>query len=431
MAMIARACPEIRINVVDHNSQRIAAWNSSVLPVFEPGLEAIVAETRGRNLHFSTDHAAAIEAADLIFVAVTTPTKTYGDGAGRTIDLRYIEAVARLIAAHSRRDKIIVEMSSIPVKTADTISTILGSNSNGPTFRVISNPVFISKGSAVNDLIHPERVLIGGDRAAVDVLREIYARWVPRERIITTNLWSAELSKLVANAFLAQRLSSINSISALCEVTGADVDEVAHAIGYDSRIGSRFLKASLGYGGPTFQKDVLCLAYLCESFRLPEVAAYWTQVAAINDFQTRRFANRITRELFNSASGKKIAVLGFAFKKDTNDVRHSPAAVVCRQLVAERARLCIYDPQVTAETIRGELPGDSVDTQIEIAQSARDACRGAHAIVIATDWDEFKTLDFELIFSEMTKPAFVFDGRNILELEALKKIGFRAFGVGK
>jgi UDPglucose 6-dehydrogenase len=437
MAMIALKCPDITVNVVDMNDSRIAAWNSDRLPIYEPGLDDVVRQTRGRNLHFSTDVAGAIQSADIIFVSVNTPTKTYGVGAGRAADLRYIESVARTIAQHAKGSKIIVEKSTIPVKTADAIRTILASNGNGLKAQVLSNPEFLAEGTAVNDLLNPERVLIGGERSpegdkAVQTLAGVYARWVPRERIITTNLWSSELSKLVANAFLAQRISSINSISALCEATGADVDEVANAIGRDSRIGPKFLKSSVGFGGSCFQKDILNLTYLCESFGLPEVGAYWSQVVSMNDWQKRRFASRIVRELFNTVADKKIAVLGFAFKKDTNDTRESAAINVCRDLLAEHANVCVYDPKVPAdEVLIDTLDKGSTNARLSVAQSAYEACAGAHAIAIVTEWDEFKHLDYNKIYASMPKPAFVFDGRNILDLPALRKIGFRTFGIGK
>ena len=437
MAMIALKCPDIRVNVVDMNATRIASWNSGNLPIYEPGLDEVVAKARGRNLFFSTDVSGGIKDADIIFVAVNTPTKTYGVGAGRAADLRYIESVARTIAEHANGDKIIVEKSTIPVRTADAIKSIVASNSNGHQFQVLSNPEFLAEGTAVTDLLNPDRVLIGGERTpggdtAVETLVSVYARWVPRERIITTNLWSSEISKLVANAFLAQRISSINSISALCEVTGADVDEVANAIGKDSRIGPKFLKASVGFGGSCFQKDILNLTYLCESFGLPDVAAYWAQVVSMNDWQKHRFSGRIVRELFNTVADKKIAVLGFAFKKDTNDTRESAAINVCRDLLAEHAKVCVYDPKVPAEEIKTDVLGRGHEnTRLVITHDAYEACAGAHAIAVVTEWDEFKKLDYARIFAGMPKPAFIFDGRNILDLDALRKIGFKASGIGK
>ncbi|WP_415907716.1 UDP-glucose 6-dehydrogenase [Oleiharenicola sp. Vm1] len=437
MAMIALKCPDIQVAVVDMNAARIAAWNSDQLPIYEPGLDDVVRQARGRNLHFTTDVAGNIKSADIIFVAVNTPTKTYGVGAGRAADLRYIESVARTIAQHATGTKIIVEKSTIPVKTADTIRSILASNGTGLKAQVLSNPEFLAEGTAVQDLLAPDRVLIGGERTpegdqAVAALAGVYARWVPRERIITTNLWSSELSKLVANAFLAQRISSINSISALCEATGADVDEVANAIGKDSRIGPKFLKASVGFGGSCFQKDILNLTYLCESFGLPEVAAYWGSVVGINDWQKKRFAARIVKELFNTVADKKIAILGFAFKKDTNDTRETAAINVCRDLLAEHASVCVYDPKVPADEILADTLGKGhTNSRLTVAQDAYAACAGAHAIAIVTEWDEFKKLDYARIYAGMPKPAFLFDGRNILDLAALRKIGFKASGIGK
>jgi UDPglucose 6-dehydrogenase len=437
MAMIALKAPQIEVRVVDMNAARIDAWNSDTLPIYEPGLDDVVRQRRGKNLHFSTDVKGGIEAADIIFVAVNTPTKTYGVGAGRAADLRFIESVARTIAEHANGPKIIVEKSTIPVKTAETIKDILAANARGHTFAVLSNPEFLAEGTAIADLMAPDRVLIGGERtpdgeAAVKTLVDIYAHWVPRDRIITTNLWSSELSKLVANAFLAQRISSINSISALCDATGADVDEVAHAIGRDSRIGPKFLKASVGFGGSCFQKDIMNLVYLCESFGLPEVANYWESVVKMNDWQKRRFAGRIVRALFNTVADKRIAVLGFAFKKDTNDTRESAAIAVCRDLLTEQARVVVFDPKVPADEIRADVLGKSGhEPRLTVAMTAYEAAAGAHALVIATEWDEFRNLDYAKIFATMHQPAFVFDGRNILDLPRLKEIGFRVSGIGK
>lgn len=437
MAMIALKCPDITVTVVDMNAARIAAWNSGTLPIFEPGLDEVVNQARGKNLFFSTDVSGQIKQADIIFVAVNTPTKTYGVGAGRAADLRYIESVARTIAEHAESGKIIVEKSTIPVKTADAIKTILAANSKGLKFAVLSNPEFLAEGTAVKDLTNPDRVLIGGERTAegeqaMETLASVYRRWVSRDRIITTNLWSSELSKLVANAFLAQRISSINSISALCEATGADVDEVANAIGKDSRIGPKFLKSSVGFGGSCFQKDILNLTYLCESFGLPEVAAYWTSVVGINDWQKRRFAARIVKDLFNTVADKKIAVLGFAFKKDTNDTRESAAINICRDLLAEHAKVSVYDPKVPADEIKADTLGKGLENpRFSIAKDAYEACAGAHAVAIVTEWDEFKTLDYAKIYAGMPKPAFLFDGRNIVDLAALRKLGFKASGIGK
>lgn len=436
MAMIAAKCPEIRVEVVDLNQARIAAWNSDELPVYEPGLDEVVRSARGRNLFFSTGVEEAIRQADVIFVSVNTPTKTFGMGAEKAADLRYVEAVARTIAEVVDEPKIIVEKSTIPVKTAEAIQTILASNGKGLKHQVLSNPEFLAEGTAIADLSNPDRILIGGEttpegQAAIETLVSVYAHWVPRERILTTNLWSSELSKLVANAFLAQRISSINSISALCETTGADVDEVARAIGTDSRIGPKFLKASVGFGGSCFQKDVLNLVYLCGHFGLPEVAAYWDHVIRMNDWQKRRFSERIVRTLFNTVTGKRIAVLGFAFKKDTNDTRESAAIYVCKDLLEERANLTIYDPKVKPEQARKDLNLAEDDARVSFAATAEEAAEGAHALLVLTEWDAFKTLDFERIYQTMLKPAWVFDGRNILDRARLESIGFKVYSIGK
>lgn len=439
MAMIAHKAPDIRVTVVDMNAERIASWNSDALPIYEPGLEGIVRECRGRNLFFSVDVRAAIKESDLIFVAVNTPTKTYGVGAGRAADLRFVESVARTIAEVADSPKIIVEKSTIPVRTAETIKDILAANATtrGLVHAVLSNPEFLAEGTAIADLLNPDRVLIGGERtpageAAVRTLGDVYARWVPRERIITTNLWSSELSKLVANAFLAQRISSINAISALCEATGADVDEVANAIGRDSRIGPKFLKASVGFGGSCFRKDILNLVYLCETFGLPEVGAYWDHVVRMNEWQKQRFSARIVKTLFNSVAEKRISVLGFAFKKDTNDTRESAAIAVVRELLAEQAQVVIYDPKVSEAEIRRDLQAVGADgRRLSVVGSAYAAAEGAHAIAVVTEWDEFRTLDFARIYKAMTKPAFVFDGRNILPADRLRELGFRVYAIGR
>lgn len=446
MAMIAKQCPEVAVHVVDLNEERIRAWNSDNLPVYEPGLLEIVQAARGRNLTFSTAVDAAIAAADMIFISVNTPTKTYGMGAGRAANLEFIERCARQIARVAQGHKIIVEKSTLPVRTAEAIKRILASAANGATFDVLSNPEFLAEGTAMDDLLHPDRVLIGGDSAeAMEALASLYRRWIPREKILTTNLWSSELSKLTANAFLAQRVSSINAISVLCEATEADVDEVARAIGTDSRIGPKFLKASVGFGGSCFQKDILNLVYLCEHFGLKEVAAYWEQVVIMNDHQKRRFAEKIVKTLFNTVSNKQIAVWGWAFKKDTNDTRESAAIYVCRDLLRERAKLCIYDPRVSQQQITQDLEyvlADAsgqvsqvdrrlLETNVSLAHDSYQAAQAAHAIAVLTEWDEFKQLDFARIYQNMQQPAFVFDGRNILDRGALASIGFEVHAIGK
>ena len=444
MAKIAEKCPNIEVTVVDINEARIAAWQSDELPVYEPGLLECVKVARGRNLFFSTSVDEKIAAADVVFISVNTPTKAYGVGAGKASDLKWVEKCARQIAKVLTSDKIIVEKSTLPVRTAETIRKIIEGSGNKCNIQVLSNPEFLAEGTAMTDLENPDRVLIGGEttpegQAALHALVEVYANWVPRERILTTNLWSSELSKLTANAFLAQRVSSINAISALCETTGADVDEVANAIGTDSRIGPKFLKASIGFGGSCFQKDILNLVYLCESFGLPEVAAYWEQVITMNDHQKYRFAQRIVKDLFGTVSSKRIAVLGFAFKKDTNDTRESSAIYICQYLLTELAELAIYDPKVPASQIYSDLGLDAEGKDAEgrslvtICSSAEEACVGAHALAVMTEWDAFKLdqLDYKKIYDTMEKPAFAFDGRNILELDKLRAIGFEASGIGK
>lgn len=446
MAMIAKQCPDIPVRVVDLNQARIDQWNSDNLPVYEPGLDDVVKEARGRNLFFSTDVKNSIRESSIIFIAVNTPTKSFGVGAGRAANLEFIEKCARTIAECSSGHKIVVEKSTLPVRTAEAVKRILHSSANGATFDVLSNPEFLAEGTAVEDLLLPDRVLIGGESsAAIETLAKVYARWIPREKILTTNLWSSELSKLTANAFLAQRVSSINAISALCEATGADVDEVARAIGTDSRIGPKFLKASVGFGGSCFQKDILNLVYLCEHFGLKEVAQYWEQVVCMNDYQKRRFSSRIVRTMFNTVSDKKIAVLGFAFKKDTNDTRESAAIHVCRDLLDERAKLSIYDPRVPEDQIRNDLRlafADAlgevsdkhkrlIEKNVTVHKSLLDATRDSHALAVLTEWDEFRSFDGKTVFESMFRPAFLFDGRNVVNRQQLTEIGFEVHSIGR
>jgi UDPglucose 6-dehydrogenase len=432
MAVIAQKCPNIKVTVVDLNEARIAAWNDAdfdKLPVYEPGLADVVKEARGRNLFFSTDVDKAIDEAQMIFISVNTPTKTYGAGKGMAADLKYIELCARQIARVAKSDKIVVEKSTLPVRTAEAIKSILDNTGNGVNFQILSNPEFLAEGTAVQDLHSPDRVLIGGnDAEAIQSLVDVYGNWVPKERILTTNVWSSELSKLTANAFLAQRVSSINAISELCEKTEADVSEVAKAIGMDSRIGSKFLKASVGFGGSCFQKDILNLVYIAKSYGLHEVADYWEQVVIMNDHQKHRFAKNIVRTLYNTVSGKRIAMLGWAFKKDTNDTRESAAINVAQDLLNEEAKVAVYDPKVEPSQIRFDLADQSEGISIEV--DPYEACKNAHAVAILTEWDEFVTYDWQKIYDGMLKPAFVFDGRNILDKQKMKAIGFIYNAVG-
>lgn len=444
MAVIAQKCPHIKVTVVDLNEARINAWNDSdvsKLPVYEPGLDAVVGEARGRNLFFSTEVDKAIDEAEMIFISVNTPTKTYGVGKGMAADLKYIELCARQIASVAKTDKIVVEKSTLPVRTASAIKDILDNTGNGVQFQILSNPEFLAEGTAIEDLFAPDRVLIGGDttpdgQKAIQQLVDIYANWVNPANILTTNVWSSELSKLTANAFLAQRVSSINAMSELCEKTGADVNEVAKAIGLDSRIGSKFLKASVGFGGSCFQKDILNLVYIAKSYGLNEVADYWEQVIIMNDHQKRRFAKNIISTLYNTVSGKKIAFLGWAFKKDTNDTRESAAIYVADDLLSEQANIAVYDPKVDENQIQFDLNYLNTRTEdenkkgVHTFESAYKACESAHAIAVLTEWDEFKSYDWKKIYDSMLKPAFIFDGRNILNKQELEKIGFVYQGIG-
>ncbi len=445
MTMIAAKCPHITVNVVDINQERIAAWNdpdTTNIPIYEPGLAELVEATRGKNLFFKTQVEQAIKDADMIFISVNTPTKTYGVGKGMAADLKYIELCARQIAAVATTNKIIVEKSTLPVRTAEALRSILDNTGNGVQFDILSNPEFLAEGTAVTDLLNPDRVLIGGESSergaiAQQALVDVYATWVPREQILTTNVWSSELSKLTANAYLAQRVSSINALSELCEVTEADISEVARAIGTDSRIGAKFLNASVGFGGSCFQKDILNLVYIAQTYGLQEVADYWEQVIIMNDHQKRRFAKKIVKTLFNTVSGKKITLLGWAFKKDTNDTRESAAIYVADYLLSEEAHVTVYDPKVTAQQIYADL--DYLGTRsseenrrlLTVVTDPKQAVNQAHAVAVLTEWDEFKSYDWQEIYNNMLKPAFLFDGRRLLDQDQLKNIGFDVYTIGR
>jgi len=433
MAVIALKCPGYRIEVVDIDEERIQQWNSDDIPIYEPGLEEIVKQVRGKNLFFTTGIANGIKQADIIFVSVNTPTKTFGEGAGMASDLQYWEETAHTIIENANNDKIIVEKSTLPVRTAEAMERILKASNRGIKFEVISNPEFLAEGSAVEDLLEPDRVLIGAHqtpegREAEKEIVDLYAHWVPRENIITTNLWSSELSKLVANAFLAQRISSINAVSALCEKTDADVSEIAYAVGSDSRIGRKFLNASVGFGGSCFKKDILNLVYISRSYGLTEVADYWEMVVSMNEHQKSRFVQRIVKEMFNTVAGKKIALLGFAFKANTGDTRESPAIDITKKLLEERAIVSITDPKALKHA-KIELKG--IDQNVLYEPDPYKAAEEASAIALMTEWEQFKTLDYERIYQSMKKPAFIFDGRNILNHKHLYEIGFNVYPIGK
>lgn len=441
MAVIAKKNPNIKVTIVDINAERIAAWNDkdvSQLPIYEPGLAEIVEETRGKNLFFSTEIDKAIIESEMIFISVNTPTKTYGKGKGMAADLKYVELCARNIAEVATTDKIVVEKSTLPVRTAQAIKSILHNTGSDVKFDILSNPEFLAEGTAVQDLLNPDRVLIGGEsESAIDSLANIYGSWVSDDRILRTNVWSSELSKLTANAFLAQRISSINAISELCEHTEANVNEVAKAIGMDSRIGPKFLNASIGFGGSCFQKDILNLVYIARSYNLHAVADYWEQVIILNDHQKRRFSDNLISTLYNTVSGKKIAMLGWAFKKDTNDTRESAAIYVADHLLSEQANIAVYDPKVTSKKVQADLNYLNTRSEEEnsnLVKSYNDpyeVSKDAHAIAIMTEWDEFKTYDWSKIYDQMKKPAFIFDGRNILDKEEMTKIGFEYSSIGK
>ena len=432
MSVIADRCPHIRVTVVDMNADRIAAWNSDRIPIFEPGLDEVVKRARGKNLFFSTDIDTAIKSADCIFMSVNTPTKTEGEGAGRAADLKYIIACAEQIARSASKNTIVVEKSTLPVRTAEKIKEIFTKNSQY-TFHVLSNPEFLAEGTAIKDLENPDRVLIGGENIeAVSALVDVYAQWVAKEKIITTNVWSAEMAKLAANAMLAQRVSSINSLSAFCEATEADIDEVAKVLGSDSRIGSKFLKAGIGFGGSCFQKDILNLVYLCEHYGLTEVAAYWEQVIVMNEWQKKRIAQLVIKKLGGSVKGKKIAVLGFAFKKDTNDTREAPAISVCETLLKAGANVLIFDPKVSEKQVAADLLHlSSQPGQFKCVNSLSEACLGADTAIVLTEWDQFKTIDWSSVAPQMKNSAWIFDARNCTNHAAIRAAGLNLWVVGK
>lgn len=430
MAVIADRCPDIQVTVIDLNKERIAAWNSDALPVYEPGLDDVVRRARGRNLRFITqaEGASAVAAADAVFISVNTPTKTQGAGAGKASDLSYVEACARYIAEHAKGHTIVIEKSTMPVRAADTIKRILATSPHGSTFDVLSNPEFLAEGTAIRDLEKPDRVLIGGEApAAVEALAAVYGRWVPDQAILRTGLWSAELSKLAANAFLAQRVSSINAISALCEVTGAQVDEVAKVLGTDSRIGPKFLKASVGFGGSCFKKDLLSLVYLCEFYGLTEPAAYWQSVQDLNEWQKRRFAQMAAAHA--KKHGGVVAVLGLAFKKNTNDFRESPAIDICNHLLAAGVRLRLQDERVDPKAF-GAMLVDEYKAGFEFFPEVRDAAKSAGAILVLTEWDRYATVDWRSISEIAASGAMIFDGRTIVDDDRAREAGLPVFTVG-
>jgi UDPglucose 6-dehydrogenase len=433
MTIIANKCPDYKVTVVDISQERVDAWNSNQLPIFEPGLLERVQTARGKNLFFSTDIDRCIDEADIIFVAVNTPTKMFGEGEGKAVDLQFIEQTARRIKKNARSNKIVVEKSTIPVRAAETIANILHSDNNAVQFEILSNPEFMAEGTGIRDMEAPDRILIGSKDtpsgvAARDILMEIYLHWVPKERLVTTNLWSSELSKLVSNAFLAQRISSINSIASICEATEADVTEVSRAIGMDSRIGPKFLNAGPGFGGSCFRKDILNLVYLCEYYQLNEIASFWEQVVSLNDYQMDRFVKRILQAMFNTLVGKKLAIFGFAFKPDTGDTRDAPAIYICKRLLEERACLNITDPHALSNA-KKDLKG--IEEGVEFVEDPYQSVEGAHGIALITEWSQYKELDYQKIFDKMEKPAFIFDGRNLLDHKALFEIGFNVYPIGK
>ena len=457
MTVIAEKCPNIIVNVVDLNQKRINSWNDgdvSKIPIFEPGLSEIIKNVRGKNLFFSTDVDTAISSADIIFICVNTPTKVKGLGAGRASDLKWVEACARKVASKSKGHTIVVEKSTMPVKTAETIKIILQSSqpkncdkNNLKTFSVLSNPEFLAEGTAIKDLEDPDRVLIGGDdEDAIETLAAIYRKWVDDKKILKTNLWSSELTKLSANAFLAQRISSINSIAAFCEATGGNIREVSKAIGTDKRIGNKFLKAGPGFGGSCFKKDILNLVYLSEYYGLNEVADYWQSVIKINHWQKERISKIVVEKLFGTISGKSLAILGFSFKADTNDTRESPSIDIARKLLEEGANLKIHDPKVSRGQIQKDLNlielndiNSDEGSKSEFFQEGswkyyetiEKTAQNADAIIVLTEWDEYIQLDWNALSKLMRQPAWVFDVRSIIEPSEVIKAGLQLWRIGE
>jgi UDPglucose 6-dehydrogenase len=433
MAVIAQQCPHYKVTLVDINHQRIDEWNSDCLPIYEPGLEEVVHSARGKNLFFSTDIEAGIRAADIIFVSVNTPTKTFGVGAGMAADLQYWEKTARQILECSNSSKIIVEKSTLPVRTAQAMERILNSNHNGLFFDVLSNPEFLAEGTAIKDLLEPDRVLVGSrltesGTAARQQIVDIYANWVPRQRIVTSDIWSSELSKLVSNVFLSQRISTINAISALCEKTEADVNRVAKAVGMDHRIGAKYLNASIGFGGSCFKKDILNLVYISKHYGLDLVADYLHSIVQINDYQKERFVENMLYAMFNTLAGKRICIFGFAFKADTGDTRESAAIYIARRLLEEQAQLVVSDPQALRNA---KVDLADVADQVAFVEDPYQAADGAHALAVLTEWSLYRGLDYEKIFAAMQKPAFLFDGRNIVDHQQCYEIGFNVYPIGR
>lgn len=451
MAVIALKCPEIKITVVDINKDKIDSWNGNInkLPVYEPGLSEIIEKVRDVNLFFSTDIDNAINDSEIIFMAVNTPTKSSGDGKGYAADLTYVINSAKQIAKASKSDKIIIEKSTLPVRTAEKIKGVLEANKTKDiNFDVLSNPEFLAEGTAIRDLFKSDRVLIGGEstksgKRATNLLFNIYNQWIPKEKILTTNVWSSELSKLVSNAMLAQRISSINSISALCEQTGADIEEVAKAVGMDTRIGNKFLKSSIGFGGSCFKKDILNLVYISRYYGLNEVADYWESVVKINNYQTKRIGDKIIKVLDSKKNNNVVAILGWAFKKDTNDSRESASIYLAKQLLDNNIKINIYDPKVSKARIIKDLAllfksdnknhseVNNLLSKASIVSDPYDAFLNVSVISLCTEWDSFVKLDWNKIYSIMNQPSFIFDGRSILNMSDLSKIGFQTYSIGK
>ncbi len=434
MAVIADRCPDVQVTVVDVNQARINSWKSEFLPVYEPGLKSIINKVINKNLHFSEDIDSSIRKADCVFISVNTPTKTIGHGAGKASDLKYLEDSARRIAIAAEGHTLVVEKSTLPVRSADIVKTVLHALGKGKTFDVLSNPEFMAEGSAIKDLLFPDRVLIGGESTvACASLSSIYENWVPKERILQTNIWSSEMAKLASNAFLAQRVSSINSLSAICELTGADIEEVARVVGKDSRIGDKFLRSGPGFGGSCFKKDLLNLIYLCEYYGLPEVAAYWQQVIILNEWQKQRIPKVVAKKMLNNLSGKCIAILGFAFKKDTDDTREAPSISICRDLLMEGAELIICDPKVKMDSIMDELKkvDAGIDDKVKVVSTTDGLFAKIDGVILLTEWEIFSHIDWVEASKGMRQPAWVFDARGCLDREAILAAGLNHWAVGK
>ena len=401
---------------VDNNLKKIALLKKGKSPIYEPGLEEILHDTikRGK-IKFTADLKEAVKKSEILFICVNTPPKENGEA-----DLSYVENVSREIAKNLTQYRLIVEKSTVPVQTGEWIyKTIKETQPKESLFDVASNPEFLREGSAVHDLLNPDRIVLGvSSERAEKLLRNLYAPF--KDKIHVTDLKSAEIIKHASNSFLATKISFINAVARICEAAGADVENVAKGMGLDPRIGASFLKAGIGFGGFCFPKDLA--AFLRMSEKLGERFHLLDEVLKINDEQKKYFVKKIESNLWN-LKGKVIAVLGIAFKPETDDTRFAPSLDIIRHLQHEGVKIQAYDPQAM-EHAKRELP------DIKLAKNPYEAVTGADAIALVTEWDEFSSLDFKRVKKLMKQPV-IFDGRNMYNPTLLKKLGFRYYGIGR